>query len=35
MKFVERGHFTDPDAAPRKLVEIANAAEALQDGRIS
>jgi hypothetical protein len=34
MKFVERGHFTDPDAAARKLVEIANAAKAVQDGRI-
>jgi hypothetical protein len=35
MKFVEPSHFTDPDAAARKLVEIANAAEAVQDGRIS
>jgi hypothetical protein len=34
MKFVEPSHFTDPDAAARKLVEIANAAEAVQDGRI-
>ena len=33
MKFVEPSHFTDPDAA-RKLVEIANAVEAVQDGRI-
>jgi hypothetical protein len=34
MKFVEPSHFTDPDAATRKLVEIANASEAVQDGRI-
>jgi hypothetical protein len=34
MKFVEPSHFTDPDAAARKLVEIANAAEAVQNGRI-
>jgi hypothetical protein len=34
MKFVEPSHFTDPDAAARKLVEIANASEAVQDGRI-
>jgi hypothetical protein len=34
MKFVESSHFTDPDVAARKLVEIANAAEAVQDGRI-
>jgi hypothetical protein len=27
--------FADPDAAARKLVEIANAAEAVQDGRIA
>jgi hypothetical protein len=26
--------FADPDAAARKLVEIANAAEAVQDGRM-
>jgi hypothetical protein len=25
MKFVEPSHFTDPDAAARKLLEIANA----------
>jgi hypothetical protein len=29
-----RAPFADPDAAARKLVEIANAAEAMQDGRI-
>jgi hypothetical protein len=34
MKFVEKSHFTDPDAAVRKLVEIANTVEAVQDGRI-
>jgi hypothetical protein len=34
MKFVEPSHFTDPVAAARKLVEIANAAEAVQDGRM-
>ena len=33
MKFVSPKHFTDPDAA-RKLVQIANACEAVQDGRI-
>jgi hypothetical protein len=34
MKFVEPSGFTDPDAAARKVVEIANAIEAVQDGRI-
>ena len=34
MKFVSPNHFADPDAAARKLVEIANATEAVQDGRI-
>jgi hypothetical protein len=34
MKFVERRPFADPDTAARKLVEIANAVEAVQDGRI-
>jgi hypothetical protein len=34
MKFVEPSHFSDPDAAARKLVQIANAVEAVQDGRI-
>lgn len=34
MKFVEPSHLTDPDAAASKLVEIANAVEAVQDGRI-
>ena len=34
MKFVERSHFTDPGAAVCKVVEVANATETLQDGRI-
>ena len=34
MKFVTDRPFADPDAAARKLVEIANAAEAVQDDRI-
>jgi hypothetical protein len=34
MKFVEPSPFIDPDAAARKLVEIANAIEPVQDGRI-
>jgi hypothetical protein len=34
MKFIEPSHLTDPDVAARKLVEIANAAEPVQDGRI-
>jgi hypothetical protein len=34
MKFVEPRPFADPEAAARKLLEIANATEAVQDGRI-
>jgi hypothetical protein len=34
MKFVEPNGFTDPDAAGRKLLEIANATEPAQDGLI-
>jgi hypothetical protein len=34
MKFVEPSHLTDPAVAARKFVEIANAAEAAQNGRI-
>jgi hypothetical protein len=34
MKFVEPTHFDNPDAAACKLLEIANATEAVQDGRI-
>jgi hypothetical protein len=34
-KFIEQSHhFADPDAAARKLIEIANTVEAVQDGRI-
>ena len=33
-KFISDRPFADPDAAARKLVEIANATEAVQDGRI-
>ena len=34
MKFVEPSPFNDPEAAARKLVEIANTIEPAQDGRI-
>ena len=34
MKFVEPSRLTDPDATVRKLMEIANATEPAQDGRI-
>ena len=34
MKFVELHPFVDPDAAARKLVEIASTIEPVQDGRI-
>jgi hypothetical protein len=34
MKFGERRPFAEPDLAARKLVEIANGVEAVQDGRI-
>jgi hypothetical protein len=34
MKSVKRRLFADPDAAARKVVEIANDVEAVQDGRI-
>ena len=33
-KFVAEGPFADPDAAARKIVEIANDVEAVQNGRI-
>ena len=33
-KFVAAPPFADPDAAARKIVEIANGIEAVQDGRI-
>jgi hypothetical protein len=35
MTFVESSHFTDPDAAARKLVEIANASAARSSHRSS
>jgi hypothetical protein len=34
MKFAAERPYGDPDKAARKLVEIANAVEAVQDGRI-
>ena len=34
MKFVDIRPFADPDVAARKLVEIANAVEVAQDGRV-
>ena len=34
MKYVEPSPFADPEAAARKLAEIANAIEPAQDGRI-
>jgi hypothetical protein len=34
MKFVEQQLLADADAAARRIVEIANGVEAVQDGRI-
>jgi hypothetical protein len=34
MKFADPRSFSDPEVAARKLLEIANATEAVQDGRI-
>lgn len=34
MKFVEPRPYADPEAAAKKLLELANAVEAVQDGRI-
>jgi hypothetical protein len=34
MKFAVDRPYSDPEKAARKLVEIANAVEAVQDGRI-
>jgi hypothetical protein len=34
MKFIEPRPFADPDSAARKLIELANAFEPIQDGRI-
>jgi hypothetical protein len=33
-KFVQSSPLSDPEAAARKLIEIANGVEAVQDGRI-
>jgi hypothetical protein len=34
MKFIDSRPFADPEAAARKLMEIANGIEPVQDGRI-
>jgi hypothetical protein len=34
MKFTATRPYADPEAAARKLIEIANSVEAVQDGRI-
>jgi hypothetical protein len=34
MKFATDRPYSDPEKAARKILEIANAAEAAQDGRI-
>ena len=34
MKFAAVRPYADPEAAARKLIEIANSVEAVQDGRI-
>jgi len=34
MKFVDSRPYADPEAAARKLMEIANSVEPVQDGRI-
>jgi hypothetical protein len=34
MKFTEARPYADPEAAARKLLELANAFEPVQDGRI-
>jgi hypothetical protein len=34
MKFAAAQPYADPEAAARKLIEIANSVEAVQDGRI-
>ena len=34
MKLIEPRPFADPDAAARKLLELANAFQPVQDGRI-
>jgi hypothetical protein len=34
MKFATDRPYTDPEKAARKLIEIANSVEAVQDGRV-
>ena len=34
MKFAAARPYADPEAAARKLIELANSVEAVQDGRI-
>jgi hypothetical protein len=34
MKFAEGRPYADPETSVRKLIEIANSVEAVQDGRI-
>jgi hypothetical protein len=34
VKFVQPSPYADPEAAMRKLIEIANSVEAKQEGRI-
>jgi len=34
VRYIEPKSFSDPEKAARKLVEIANASEAVQEGRI-
>jgi hypothetical protein len=34
MKFIDSRPFSDPEIAAKKLMEIANGIEAVQDGRI-
>jgi len=34
MNFIEPRPYADPDVAARKIVELANAIETIQDGRI-
>jgi hypothetical protein len=34
MKFATTPPYSDPEAAARKLIEIANSVEAVQDGRV-
>ena len=34
MKYINQRPFADPDIAARKIVELANSVEPIQDGRI-